>query len=81
MKIANYDTNLTDAQWAYLKPMLPKPAKRGRRPIDRRRILDAAWYIVKCGCPWRYLPELTQITPGHGGGRERAAASWAGATV
>ena len=24
MKIANYDTNLTDAQWAYLKPMLPK---------------------------------------------------------
>jgi hypothetical protein len=23
MKIANYDTDLTDAQWAYLKPMLP----------------------------------------------------------
>jgi len=56
MKIANYDTNLTDAQWAYLKPMLPKPAKRGRPPIDRRRILEAVCYIVKCGCPWRYLP-------------------------
>jgi hypothetical protein len=25
MKIVNYDTNLTDAQWAYLKPLLPKP--------------------------------------------------------
>jgi putative transposase len=56
MKIANYDTNLTDAQWAYLKPMLPKPAHCGRPPIDRRRILEAILYIVKCGCPWRYLP-------------------------
>ncbi len=56
MKIATYDTNLTDDQWAYLKPMLPKPAKRGRPPKDRRRIIDAILYLVKCGCPWRYLP-------------------------
>ena len=56
MKSANYDTNLTDAQWAYLQPPLPKPAKRGRPPTDRRRILDAILYLVKCGCPWRYLP-------------------------
>src|ERR1035441_1728842 len=56
MKIATYDTNLTDAQWAYLKPMLPKPAKRGLPPKDRRRIIDAILYLVKCGCPWRYLP-------------------------
>jgi transposase len=56
MKIATYDPNRTDAQWAYLKPMLPKPAKRGRPPKDRRHILDAILYLVKCGCPWRYLP-------------------------
>jgi transposase len=56
MKIAKYDTHLTDAQWAYLKPMLPKPAKRGRPPLDRRRIIDAILYLAKCGCPWRYLP-------------------------
>ena len=56
MKIAPYATNLTDAQWAYLQPLLPKPAKRGRPPKDRRRILDARLYLVKCGCPWRYLP-------------------------
>jgi transposase len=56
VKNAIYETSLTDAQWAYLKPMLPQPAKRGRPPIDRRRILDAVLYIVKCGCPWRYLP-------------------------
>jgi transposase len=56
VKNAIYDTSLTDAQWAFLKPMLPKPSKRGRPPTDRRRILDAILYIVKCGCPWRYLP-------------------------
>ena len=56
MKKASYETSLTDAQWAYLKPMLPKPAHRGRPPTDRRRILDAILYVVKCGCPWRYLP-------------------------
>jgi transposase len=56
MKIANYDTDLTDAQWAYLQPMLPQSSKRGRPPIDRRRIIDALLYLVKCGCPWRYLP-------------------------
>ena len=41
MKNALYETSLTDAQWAYRKPMLTKPAKRGRPPTDRRRILDA----------------------------------------
>jgi putative transposase len=56
VKNAIYDTSLTDAQWAYLKPMLPKPAKRGRPPVARRRILDAILYLVKCGCPWRHLP-------------------------
>jgi len=56
VKSAIYETRLTDAQWAYLKPMLPKPAKRGRPLVDRRRIIDAILYLVKCGCPWRYLP-------------------------
>ena len=41
MKIAHYDTDLTDAQWAFLKPLLPKTSKRGRSPKDRRRFIDA----------------------------------------
>jgi putative transposase len=36
--------------------MLPKPAKRGRPPTDRRRILNAILDVVKCACPRRYLP-------------------------
>jgi putative transposase len=56
VKNAIYDSSLTDAQWDYLHPMLPKRSKRGRPPTDRRRILDAIFYVVKCGVPWRYLP-------------------------
>lgn len=56
MKNAIYDSCLTEAQWAYLKPMLPKPARRGRPRTDLRRILDAILYVVKGGIPWRYLP-------------------------
>ena len=56
MKNAFYESSLTEAQWDYLKPMLPKPAKRGRPRTDLRRILDAILYVVKSGAPWRYLP-------------------------
>ena len=56
MKNAYYESSLTDAQWEYLNPMLPKPAKRGRPRTDLRRILEAILYVVKDGIPWRYLP-------------------------
>jgi transposase len=56
MKNAKYGSDLTDAQWEYLKPMLPKPAKRGRPPTELRQVLDAIFYVVKGGIPWRYLP-------------------------
>jgi len=56
MKIATYNTDLTEAQWVYLKPMLPKASKRGRPPADRRRIIDAVLYVVKGGIQWRLLP-------------------------
>lgn len=56
MKIAIYDTDLTDGQWALLKPMLPAPNKRGRPPTDRRLILNAILYVLKGGIQWRLLP-------------------------
>lgn len=56
MKIAVYDTCLTDAQWALLQPILPKPSKRGRPPTDRRWIIDAILYVIKGGIQWRLLP-------------------------
>jgi transposase len=56
MKIAVYDSNLTDAQWKYLQPMLPKPKPRGRPPTDRRCVIDAILYVARGGIQWRLLP-------------------------
>ena len=56
MKNAKYGSSLTDAQWEYLEPMLPKPAKRGRPRTDLRQVLDAIFYVVKGAIQWRYLP-------------------------
>lgn len=56
MKIAFYDSSLTDAQWAFLQPILPAPKKRGRPPTDRRRVIDAIFYLIKGGVQWRLLP-------------------------
>ena len=56
MKIAFYESSLTDVQWAFLRPMLPKPSKLGRPPIDRRHIIDALLYVTKGGIQWRLLP-------------------------
>jgi transposase len=49
MKIAKYNSDLTDAQWEALQPLLPSPSKRGRPPTDRRLIIDALLYIAKAG--------------------------------
>jgi transposase len=56
MKIAFYDSSLTDEQWAVLEPMLPARKKRGRPPTNRRCVVDAILYVVKGGVQWRLLP-------------------------
>ena len=56
MKTGTYSTDLTDTQWEYLQPMLPKPRKRGRPATDQRVILNAILYVLKGGIPWRLLP-------------------------
>ena len=52
----NYDSDLTDRQWQVIRQLLPKPAKRGRKPICRRRVLNAILYVARAGCQWRMLP-------------------------
>jgi putative transposase len=56
VKTAPYETDLSDAQWAFIKRMLPQPSKRGRPPTDRRQVLNAILYVLKGGIPWRLLP-------------------------
>ena len=57
MQTAIYETDLSDAQWNFVQPMLPAPKKRGRPPTDRRRVIDAVLYVLKGGIPWRLLPK------------------------
>jgi putative transposase len=52
-----YPSDLTDAEWACVQRYLPPASTRGRpRTHPLRRILDAIFYVVRTGCPWRYLP-------------------------
>jgi putative transposase len=52
-----YQTDLSDAEWAYIEPHIPTP-KAPRRPgvHPLRGILNAIFYIVRSGCAWRLLP-------------------------
>src|SRR5215210_2403086 len=52
-----YQTDLSDAEWSYIEPHLPTPKAPGRPRVHTlREILDAIFYIVRSGCPWRLLP-------------------------
>jgi putative transposase len=52
-----YSTDLSDEEWECLEPHVPAPNKRGRpRTHPTREILNAVFYVLKCGCPWRLLP-------------------------
>jgi len=52
-----YPSDLRDAEWAWLEPRIP-PASPGGRPrkTDMRAAMNAILYLLRTGCPWRYLP-------------------------
>jgi putative transposase len=56
MEPQKYDTDLTDEQFAWVEPFLPRPKKMGRPPADLRAVLNAILYLVRTGCQWRLLP-------------------------
>ena len=52
-----YPTDLTDAQWALIEPIIPPQEGPGRpREVDLRRVLDALMYQDRTGCQWRMIP-------------------------
>ena len=59
MRRSKYSTDLSDAEWVCLGPHFPALKKQGRgrpRIHSLRDILDAIFYLLKSGCPWRLLP-------------------------
>jgi putative transposase len=52
-----YPSDLSDAEWARLQPLLPAPKPGGRpRTTDLRAVCNAIFYQAHTGCQWRYLP-------------------------
>jgi len=57
-KAKRYPTDLTDEGWVQIAPLLPPPARTGRRrAVDLREVLNALRYLVRTGCGWRLLPK------------------------
>ena len=51
-----YGSDLTDAEWAILEPLLPPPRGCGRhRKWPMRELLNAIFYALRGGCPWNLL--------------------------
>ena len=53
-----YPSDLTDAEWAYIEPLIP-PAKRGggKQRVDMRDVVNGVMYVLSTGCQWRYIPK------------------------
>jgi len=53
-----YPSDLTDAEWDLIKPLLPE-ARRGGRPrtANLREVMNAVRYVLRTGCQWRQLPK------------------------
>ena len=52
-----YPSDLTDAEWAHIEPLIP-PGKPGggKRRVAIREVINGVMYILSTGCQWRALP-------------------------
>lgn len=53
-----YPSDLTDAEWHLIEPLIP-PAKTGGHPrtTEMRLVCNAIFYLLQTGCQWAYLPK------------------------
>jgi transposase len=53
-----YPSDLTDAEWALVEPLIP-PAKRGgnKRTVNMRAVVNGLMYILGTGCQWAAIPK------------------------
>ena len=56
-----YETDVTDAEWAVIAPLLPPPRERGRPRTCLRAVVNAIFYLLRGGITWRLLP--TDLPP------------------
>lgn len=52
-----YPSDLTDAEWEILEPLIPAVAEDATHvSYERREIVNGILYVLRSGCPWRLLP-------------------------
>jgi putative transposase len=52
-----YPSDLSDAEWQIISPLLPLPKGFGHpRTVDLREILNGIFYVQRTGCQWEMLP-------------------------
>jgi transposase len=53
-----YPSDITDAEWAIVAPMIP-PGRHGgrRRSVNVREVLNGIFYVLWTGCQWKALPK------------------------
>ncbi len=70
-----YASDLTDAEWALIAPLMPACKRAGRpRTTDLRQVMDALLYMATTGCQWRMLPK--DLHGGSGGGSGDTILNW-----
>jgi len=53
-----YASDLTDAQWRQISPLIPPASSGGRRrTLNMREVVNALLYLQHTRCRWRDLPE------------------------
>jgi transposase len=59
-----YPSDLTDADWARVAPVI-RPAKRGgnKRTVRVRDAVNGLLYILSTGCHWRAIPKELPAAP------------------
>ena len=51
-----YPSDLTDAEWTVLEPLMPPAKATGRPRVDLREVLNAIFHVSDNGTKWRALP-------------------------
>ena len=47
---------LMDEEWDLIKDLFPPPARTGRPPVNRRKVADGIFWVLRTGAAWRDLP-------------------------
>ena len=53
-----YPSDLTDAEWGLVEPLIPAgKTGGGKRTVIMREVVNGLMYILSTGCQWRAIPK------------------------